>query len=94
MLTEFNTYIGLKRSVSNSEDDKPWRCCGRKTEGAQGVEGARNRLRLEYVSQVMEITGYPSFTALKKLVEDREAWRAAAKQSGDWSRKKIYEKKI
>jgi hypothetical protein len=31
----------------------------------------------------LEDTGYPTYTALKILAEDREGWRAAANQSQD-----------
>jgi hypothetical protein len=49
------------------------------------VEGknARGRPRLEYIDQILEDTGCPTYKALKRLAEDREGWRAAANQSQD-----------
>jgi hypothetical protein len=49
------------------------------------VEGknARGRPRLEYIDQILEDTGSPTYTALKRLAEDHEGWRAAANQSQD-----------
>jgi hypothetical protein len=51
--------------------------------GAVEGKNARGRLRLEYIDQILEDTGCPTYTALKRLAEDREGWRAAANQSQD-----------
>ncbi|XP_021916640.1 uncharacterized protein LOC110828330 [Zootermopsis nevadensis] len=50
-------------------------------EGAVEGKNSRGRPRLTYINQLTEDTGCPSYTALKRLAEDREAWRAAASQS-------------
>jgi hypothetical protein len=52
-------------------------------EGAVEGKNARSRPRREYIGQILEDTGCPTYTALKRLAEDREGWRAAANQSQD-----------
>ena len=49
-------------------------------EGSVEGRNCRGRPRLEYIRQVMEDTGCHTYREMKRLTEDREAWRAAANQ--------------
>ncbi|KAI5715210.1 hypothetical protein M8J77_012197 [Diaphorina citri] len=51
---------------------------GRK-EGRQG----RGRPRMSFMEQIMEYAGTYSYSELKRLTQDREAWRKVANQSLD-----------
>ena len=49
-------------------------------EGVVEGKNARGRPRLEYVTQVVKDLGCHSYSEMKKLAEDRQAWRTAANQ--------------
>ena len=43
--------------------------------GTAEVKNAKDRPRLDYINQILEDTGSRNYTAMKRLAEDREAWR-------------------
>jgi hypothetical protein len=49
-------------------------------EGGVEVENSRGRPRSEYITQVIKDLGCHSYTELKSLAGDRQAWRTAANQ--------------
>ena len=52
-------------------------------EGRFEDRNCRGRPRLEYVKQIAADVGCSSYVAMKRLAQDREAWRAASNQSRD-----------
>ena len=52
-------------------------------EGRVEDKNCRGRPRLEYVKQIASDVGCGSYVEMKRLAQDREAWRSASSQSKD-----------